>query len=57
MNVIVVQLGTDYTEADLQAIASDPDCTHLIYLESYNDLRDLSYLLERQICESKCHMM
>ena len=51
--MIVVQLGKNYKEEEILAIASDPDCTHLDYLENYDELESLSYLLQKQICESK----
>ena len=49
----MVQLGKNYKEEEILAIASDPDCTHLDYLENYDELESLSYLLQKQICESK----
>lgn len=53
VTVFAVGVGQDLDLFELKAIASDPDCTHLSLVESYNQIDTLVQEMQHASCRSK----
>ena len=51
ITVIAVGIGTSVNLKELNIIASDPNCLHLILLSSFTEVDSLKYVIERRTCD------
>ena len=56
MNLIVIQIGSDYLKDELESYVPTPVCEHLSYVPKFADLTDLRQLVDEKICDSKCFL-
>ena len=57
MNLIVIQIGSDYLKDELESYVPTPICEYLSYVPQFADLTDLRQLVDEKICDSKCHIL
>lgn len=51
LTVFAVGVGSSIDITELQVIASDPTCTHLMLLSNFTEFDSLKYAIEKKTCE------
>ena len=58
VRVFAVGVGSNLNFGELKAMASDPDCTHLSLLRSFDDFDALVKQIEKRVCNGElCLLM
>lgn len=54
INMLAIGVGSGAKAAELNAIATDPDSTHVFQADNFDALNSLKALLSNKACEGRC---
>lgn len=53
ITMFAVAVGSKVYEPELEAIASEPECLHLLKLDNFNEVDSLKYAISTRTCDGK----